>query len=62
MNYTELKAQIQNITENTFDDVSLAMFTEQAEQKIYNAVQIANLSKERNGVLTTNNPYLGLPK
>jgi hypothetical protein len=61
MNYTELKAQIQNITENTFDDVSLAMFTEQAEQKIYNAVQVANLSKAVNGVLTTANPYLACP-
>lgn len=61
MNYTELKAQIQNITENTFDDDSLAMFTQQAEQKIYNSVQLANLSKAVNGVLTTNNRFLACP-
>jgi hypothetical protein len=61
MDYAELKTQIQNITENTFDDVTLAMFTKQAEQKIYNAVQVANLSKNVNGVLTTANPYLSCP-
>ena len=53
MNYAELKTQIQSITENTFDDVSLAMFTEQAEQKIYNAVQVANLSQASEGNLST---------
>ena len=61
MNYAELKTQIQSITENTFDDVSLAMFTKQAEQKIYNAVQVANLSKAVNGVLTAANSYLSCP-
>lgn len=61
MNYTELKAQIQNITENTFDDDSLAMFTEQAEQKIYNSVQVANLSRAVNGVLTAANRFLACP-
>ena len=61
MNYAELKTQIQSITENTFDDVSLAMFTEQAEQKIYNSVQIANLRKNVTGVLTASNPYLSCP-
>jgi hypothetical protein len=61
MDYAELKTQIQNIVENTFDDATLAMFTKQAEQKIYNAVQVANLSKNVNGVLTASNPYLSCP-
>lgn len=61
MNYTELKTQVQDITENSFSDDALAMFTQQAEQKIYNSVQIANLRKNVTGVLTASNPYLSCP-
>ena len=43
MNYTELKVNIQDICENEFTDDQLAMFTQQAEQKIYNTVQIPAL-------------------
>ena len=35
MDYVELKTNIQDICEMTFTDAQLAMFTEQAEQKIY---------------------------
>ena len=34
MNYTELCVNIQDICENEFSSTELAMFTEQAEQKI----------------------------
>jgi hypothetical protein len=61
MNYTELKAQIIDICENNFEEVSLAMFTRQAEQKIYNTVQLANLRKNVTGILTTGNKYLSCP-
>ncbi len=61
MNYTELKANIQDICETSFTDDQLAMFTEQAEQKIYNAVQIPALRKNVLGVMTTNNNYLATP-
>jgi hypothetical protein len=61
MNYTELKTQINDICENNFADVSLDMFTRQAEQKIYNSVQIANLRKNVTGALTANNKYLECP-
>jgi len=61
MNYTELKAQINDICENNFADVSLDMFTRQAEQKIYNSVQISNLRRNVTGVLTTGNKYLSCP-
>lgn len=61
MNYTELKAQIIDICENNFEDVSLDMFTRQAEQKIYNTVQLANLRKNVTGALTTGNKYLQCP-
>tara|TARA_R110000803_G_scaffold32472_1_gene71537 strand:- start:1844 stop:2473 length:630 start_codon:yes stop_codon:yes gene_type:complete len=61
MNYTELKTNIQDICENTFTDDQLALFTQQAEQKIYNAVQIPALRKNQTGVVTQNNNYLAVP-
>ncbi len=61
MNYTELKANINDICENNFPDDALAMFTKQAEQKIYSTVQLANLRKNVTGTLTVNNKYLSAP-
>ena len=61
MNYAELKTNIQDITENTFSDAQLAMFTEQAEQKIYNTVQIPALRRNQTGTLTAGNGYLTVP-
>jgi hypothetical protein len=37
------------------------MFTQQAEQKIYNTVQLANLRKNVTGTLTASNKYLAAP-
>jgi hypothetical protein len=61
MNYAELTANIQDICENSFTADELAMFTRQAEQKIYNSVQIANLRKNVTGTLTISNKYLSVP-
>jgi len=61
MNYTQLKVDIQDICETSFTDAQLAMFTEQAEQKIYNSVQIPALRKNVTGSLTTDNKYLDTP-
>jgi hypothetical protein len=61
MTYTELCTNIANICENTFTANEYAMFTQQAEQKIYNTVQIANLRKNQTGSITVNNPYLSAP-
>ena len=61
MNYTELKTNIEDICENSFTDDQLAMFTEQAEQKIYNTVQIPALRKNVTGTLTASNKYLSSP-
>jgi hypothetical protein len=61
MNYTELKTNIQDICETTFTDDQLAMFTEQAEQGIYNSVQIPALRRNVTGTLTSGNKYLGMP-
>jgi hypothetical protein len=61
MNYAELKTNIQDVTENTFSDAQLAMFTQQAEQKIYNTVQIPALRRNQTGTLTAGNSYLTVP-
>jgi hypothetical protein len=61
MNYTELKANIEDICENSFTDAQLAMFTQQAEQKIFNTVQIPALRKNQTGNLTAANKYLATP-
>jgi hypothetical protein len=62
MNYTELKQNIKDICENDFPDSALDMFTQQAEQKIYNTVQLANLRRNVTGVTVANNKYLSLPE
>lgn len=61
MNYTELCANIQDYTENTFTADELATFTKQAEQRIYNTVQLPNLRKNVTGATTTNNKYVACP-
>ena len=61
MNYTELKTNIEDICENSFTDDQLAMFTQQAEQKIYNTVQIPALRKNVTGTVTASNKYLSSP-
>lgn len=61
MNYTDLKANIKSICENEFTESELAMFTQQAEQKIYLTVDLPVQRKNTSGVTTTNNRFLGLP-
>jgi hypothetical protein len=61
MDYATLCTNIQDICENTFTADQLAMFTEQAEQKIYNSVQIPALRKNVTGTMSINNKYLSVP-
>lgn len=61
MNYTELKTNIADVCENTFTEDEYALFTKQAEQRIYNTVQLANLRKNVTGSLTSGNKYLQAP-
>ena len=61
MNYTELTTNIQDICETTFTADQLAMFTQQAEQTIYNTVQIPALRRNVTGTLSSGNKYLGMP-
>ena len=61
MNYTELKQNIKDICENEFSEDALAMFAQQAEQKIYNTVQLPAIRKNETGALTIGNKYLQIP-
>ena len=61
MNYVELKQNIADICENTFTEDEYALFAKQAEQRIYNTVQLANLRKNVTGSLTSGNKYLQAP-
>lgn len=62
MTYAELCAAIADYTQNTsFTATEFATFTKQAEQRIYNTVQLANLRKNMTGTVTANNKYLSAP-
>lgn len=61
MNYADLVTAISDITENTFLTRDVNMFIQQAEQKIYNTVQLPNLRKNVTGVTASANKYLACP-
>ena len=77
MNYSELFETIKGYCENDFPDVSflnsagdsnsltsteqLNIFIKQAEQKVYNSVQILDLRKNVTGELSSGNQYLSVP-
>jgi hypothetical protein len=61
MNYTQLVNEIQSYTENTFQTVDINTFITQAEQRIYNSVQLPALRKNVTGNLTLGNKYLATP-
>lgn len=61
MNYSELTQNIQDICVHTFTADQLAMFVQQAEQKIYNTVDLPAFRKNQTGSLTAGNEYLTMP-
>jgi hypothetical protein len=69
MNYTELSARIKAYAENDFPESAgaltsaqqVATFVKQAEQRIYNSVQLPSLRKNVTGVCTSGNKYLACP-
>jgi len=61
VNYSELTQNIQDICEQTFTADQLAMFTKQAEQKIYTTVDLPAFRKNQTGSLTSGNKYLSMP-
>jgi hypothetical protein len=61
MNYTQLVTAVSDYCENSFPTADMNVFIKQAEQRIYNTVQIANLRKNMTGTLQTGNKYLSAP-
>jgi hypothetical protein len=61
MNYADLVTAVQDYSENTFPTVDINRFIEQAEQKIYNSVQLPSLRKNVVGVTAPANKYLSCP-
>ena len=61
MNYTSLVAEVQSYTENQFSTDDINTFIQQAEQRIYNTVQLPDLRKNVTGNMTSGNKYLTLP-
>ena len=74
MNYTELKKAIRGYVENDFptitfadsvttftSDEQLAVFVQQAEQRIYNSMQFPSIRKNVTGITSINNRYLSCP-
>ena len=61
MTYAQLVTAVQDYCENTFPTVDMNTFIQQAEQRIYNTVQLASLRKNMTGVLSANNKYLSAP-
>ena len=71
MNYTELAAAIRAYTENDFPDTAgsggmtsdeqVDTFIQQAEQRVFNTVQLLDLRKNVTGNCTASNKYLTMP-
>lgn len=63
MNYIQLQEAIQDYTQNYETDfiANIPVFTEQAELRIYNTVQIPSLRRNVTGTATIHNKYLSAP-
>jgi hypothetical protein len=63
MNYEQLYNNIQAYAENTeaLFVASIPVFIQEAEDRIYNSVNLPSLRKNVTGVITSNNQYLSLP-
>jgi hypothetical protein len=61
MTYAELVAAIQSYTENQYSTTDINTFIQNAEQRIYNTVQLPDLRKNVTGNMTSGNKYFSLP-
>ena len=61
MTYAELVAAINSYSENSFDTTDINTFIEQAEQRIFNTVQLPDLRRNQVGNTTSGNKYLTTP-
>ena len=57
MNYTELVGAVQSYTENQYSTDDMNTFIKQAEQRIYNSVQLPDLRKNVTGNMSSGNKY-----
>ena len=61
MNYAELTAKIESYVENEFTTSDINTFIKQAEQRIYNTVQLIALRKNQKAATIANDKYLCYP-
>ena len=61
MNYTQLVTAVSDYCENNFPTTDMDTFIRQAEQRIYNTAQPANLRKNVTGTISAGNKYLSAP-
>ena len=63
MNYVQLQQAIQDYAESTetLFVANIPRFVQEAEERIYNSVQLPSLRKNVTGTLTSGNKYLSLP-
>jgi hypothetical protein len=61
MNYAQLVAQIESYTENQFQVADIDTFIKQAEQRVYNLIQIPAIRRNVTGITSNGNKYLACP-
>lgn len=61
MNYADLVTAVNDYCENNFPTVDMNRMIEQAEQKIYNSVQLPSLRRNVTGQTSPANKYLACP-
>jgi hypothetical protein len=61
MNYAQLVTTVQDYCEQTFATADMNTFIDQAEQRIYNSVQLPMLRRNVTGNATAANKYLSAP-
>jgi hypothetical protein len=61
MNYAQLVTAIQDYCEQTFATADINIFIQQAEQRVYNSVQLPALRRNVTGTTTIANKYLSAP-
>jgi hypothetical protein len=61
LTYAQLVTAVTDYTQNTFDTTDMNTMIQQAEQRIYNSVQLANLRKSSSTALTANVQTMNAP-
>jgi hypothetical protein len=61
MNYTQLVADVQSYTENQFSTTDINTFITQAEERVFNSVQLPDLRRNQVGTTSNGNKYLSAP-